>query len=221
MPIMRTLNRVLDPIKTKMRNIVSRGVLQSTNDKTKWQSAKVSLLNGEMIENVERAQEYGFTSRPLNGSEVLVVSVGGSRSHSIIIACDNRDHRMGDCEPGEVKIYTHEGDYIHFKENNEIEIKTKKLTIKAEDEINIETEKFTLEAEETDLGGSTQLNLNTPSLGMSDGKGGKTKAELSGDFKQDGSHTSTGDQVASGISQVEHTHDNVQAGNSQTGKPVK
>ncbi len=43
---------------------------------------------------------------------------------------------------------------------------------------------------------------------------------LIGDLNQTGSHTSTGDQVAGGVSQMNHPHDDVQPGSSLSGPPV-
>jgi phage baseplate assembly protein gpV len=42
---------------------------------------------------------------------------------------------------------------------------------------------------------------------------------LNGPVQVNGTITSTGDQTASGISQINHTHGGVQSGGSNTGKP--
>ena len=42
---------------------------------------------------------------------------------------------------------------------------------------------------------------------------------LRGNMTQTGSHTSTGDQVAGGISQINHTHTGVESGPDSTGRP--
>lgn len=41
----------------------------------------------------------------------------------------------------------------------------------------------------------------------------------SGDYNQTGSHTSSGDQIAGGISQMNHTHTGVETGSGNTGTP--
>lgn len=58
---------------------------------------------------------------------------------------------------------------------------------------------------------------DTPSLvfGNSDG----AVATMNADMQINGSVTSTGDQVAGGISQMQHTHTGVQTGSGNTGKP--
>ena len=57
---------------------------------------------------------------------------------------------------------------------------------------------------------------NTPALTMG-GKG--AVATMNADMRINGSVESTGDQVAGGISQMQHTHTGVQAGSGSTGKP--
>lgn len=50
--------------------------------------------------------------------------------------------------------------------------------------------------------------------------GGRATAAMKCDLNQDGTHTSTGDQVADSISQLHHLHKDVQPGTGNTGEPV-
>ena len=65
-------------------------------------------------------QHYGFTSRPLAGSEGIVLKDGNVVN---IIASDDRRYRLVVNE-GEVALYSDEGDKVHFKRGQEIEIKS-------------------------------------------------------------------------------------------------
>ena len=58
---------------------------------------------------------------------------------------------------------------------------------------------------------------HTPSLVFGDGEG--AVATMNADMQINGSVTSTGDQVAGSISQMQHTHTGVQTGSGNTGKP--
>jgi phage baseplate assembly protein V len=104
-------------------NMVSRFVLALANDATKMQAAQISILDSETRDDVERFQQYGFTSVPLPGAEGIVIFVGGARDHPLITNIDDRRHRMRNLEPGEVAIYTDEGDFIHIKRGGEIHVK--------------------------------------------------------------------------------------------------
>ena len=58
---------------------------------------------------------------------------------------------------------------------------------------------------------------HTPSLVFGDEEG--ASATMNANLSINGSVTSTGDQTAGGISQVNHTHTGVEPGGGSTGKP--
>jgi len=64
------------------------------------------------------------------------------------------------------------------------------------------------------------LDLAANAINMASLDGGKAKAKIVGDIEQDGSHTTTGDQVADGVSQRSHRHKDSQPGNGTTGVPA-
>jgi phage gp45-like len=73
---------------------------------------------GELIENREAFQHYGFSSRLLPGAECLVLREG---NHFLMIASDDRRYKIA-LENGEVVLYTDEGDKMHFKRGRKIDI---------------------------------------------------------------------------------------------------
>lgn len=76
--------------------------------------------SGEDFTDREYLQHYGFTSRPINGAEGLALVDGNT---VYLIASDDRTFRLAIAD-GEVALYTDEGDHIHFKRGNEIEIQS-------------------------------------------------------------------------------------------------
>lgn len=106
----------------KLRLMVSRALVNLVKDSAKLQELQISLLDGESRATAERFQQYGFTSVPQPGAEALAVAVGGSRSHMVVIAVDDRRYRLVGLESGEVAIYTDEGDHIHIKRGGTIAI---------------------------------------------------------------------------------------------------
>lgn len=117
------MRALIAPIARRVRLMVSRAVVQLINDGAKMQELQVLLLSDELRARVERFQNYGFTSVPLAGAEALVVSVGGSRSHPVAVAVDDRRYRKRDLQPGETAIYTDEGDYVLLKRGRVVEVK--------------------------------------------------------------------------------------------------
>lgn len=124
-------------LNTRTLNMIYRGVVERIDDAKGVQVVAVSGLDGEIKDNVERVQSYGHSSSPMPGSEVIVICPGGDRSAAVIVATDDRGSRMTGLNPGEVAVYTQEGDSIVLGVNNEITITTKRLIINAEETVTV------------------------------------------------------------------------------------
>jgi phage baseplate assembly protein V len=116
------LNRLLAPLRTRIANMVARAVVQMVNDEGQLQVLQLGVLDGETRDEVERFQNYGLTSVPLNGAEAVVLFVGGRRDHGLAVAVDDRRHRPIDLKPGEVCLYSKHGQRITLKDDGSITI---------------------------------------------------------------------------------------------------
>lgn len=118
----------------------------------------------ETIDNREYLQHYGYTSRPLEGAEIIIIREGG---HFVAVASDDRRYRIS-LEAGEVALYTDEGDKIHLKRGRIIEItggekiiaSTKVAEITAAESATVTTPELTVVA-------STKVTMTTPLLELS------------------------------------------------------
>ena len=119
---MSSLQRAMRPLVQRLHLMIGRAVVLLVNDATKMQSLQVSLLADEVREDVERFQNYGFTSHPHPGAEAVAACVAGSRDHVLVIAVDDRRYRLRSLAQGEVAIYTDEGDKIVLKRGGVIEV---------------------------------------------------------------------------------------------------
>jgi len=161
-------------------DLLVRGTVVLGDAVKKMQTLQMRLYAGEVKDGLEHFEPYGFTSNPLAGAEGLAAFLGGDRSHGVVLVVADRRYRIQSMAPGEVAIYTDEGDKIHFKRGRIIDIETQTLNIKA----------------------SVAVNFDTPQI------------------TQTGKIVSQGDQVAGGISQIQHVHGGVLPGNGQSGAPV-
>jgi phage baseplate assembly protein V len=161
-------------------NMLARGAVALGNSASKLQSLQLRLLAGEIKDNMEHLEPYGFTACPQAGAEALAAFIGGDRSHGVVIVVADRRFRLQGLKPGEVSLYTDEGDFIHFKRDRVIEVETMTLKVKAH----------------------TAVEFDTPLI------------------KTTGRIESQGDQVAAGVSQIEHSHGGVQRGTDQSGPPL-
>ncbi|MCE4053473.1 phage baseplate assembly protein V [Pseudomonas sp. Au-Pse12] len=163
-----------------LTRLLARGTVVLANSANKLQSLQMRLTAGEVNDDMEHFEPYGFTSNPLAGAEGIATFLGGDRSHAVVLVVADRRYRLKALAAGEVAIYTDEGDKIHFKRGRIIDIDTATLNIRA----------------------SSGVNIDTPTL------------------TQSGKIVSQGDQIAAGISQINHVHSGVQPGPGQTGVPV-
>lgn len=83
----------------------------------------------ETFTDREFMQHYGFSSRPIEGAEGIILNEG---NHIVMVASEDRRYRIS-VEAGEVALYSDEGDSVHLKRNREIHIKGgKKVRIESE-----------------------------------------------------------------------------------------
>ena len=163
-----------------LKSMMARGTVVLAAAGKLMQTLQVRLTAGELKDGVEHFEPYGLTSNPLPGAEVLTMFLGGDRSHAVVLVAADRRYRIQELEPGEVVIYTDEGDRIHFKRGRIIDIETGTLNIRA----------------------SVSVNFETPTI------------------TQTGQIISDGDQLAGGISQINHVHTSTQPGSGQSGAPA-
>jgi phage baseplate assembly protein V len=139
----RLVRKMMAPLSRKVENMVARGVIRLVDDNLKTQTAQVDLLADETSESVERLQQYGFTSVPKNGTQCVVVFVGGRRSHGVIVATDAAGERLNDLDDGDVALYSSGANLIHLMDNGDllisapdghVRIEGKTVTIHADDE---------------------------------------------------------------------------------------
>lgn len=103
-------------------NFIARGTLALVNAGRKLQALQVRLTAGELKGGVEHFEPYGFTSNPLAGAEALLTFVGGDRSHCVAAVVTDRRYRPVGLSPGEVCLFTDEGDEIRLKRGRIISI---------------------------------------------------------------------------------------------------
>jgi len=217
----------------------TRVVLVRTDDEKKMQTHQVKSLAGEVLEDVEYFQPYGFTSRPPRGSEAIAFPVGGDRGHMVILASSDRGVRKKNLEEAEVGFYHQNGDYIYLKDGNKLETQTKEFTTNAEDKAVTNTKEFEANAEQTaKVKGGQRVEVTAPDIGLAgdlsvtgqDGGPGQTtitgnvkiigSLAVTGQLTVDGDIKAGGDVVAGGVSLRGHTHTGVEPGGGVSGPPV-
>lgn len=162
--ILSIIKKVLEPLALNLRLIVSRALLDSVNDSPGVQVVKVQLLAGE-VQEMERMQNFGFTSVPTKGSEGVAVFIGGDREHGVCIAMENRDKRLKNLTAGQSAQYDESGAKVWLKNDGSIDVQASsntKIQLKNDGTIDLVTQsKINVLAPMVDLGsGAKEPVLN-------------------------------------------------------------
>ncbi|MBC3494318.1 phage baseplate assembly protein V [Pseudomonas taiwanensis] len=165
---------------TLLTRMIARGTVALASAGSMLQTLQMRLTAGEVKDDLEHFEPYGFTSHPKPGAEGIALFLGGDRSHGVVVCVSDRRFRLKELKPGEVALYTDEGDTFVFKRDRVVELETMTLKVKA----------------------GIGVEFDTPLI--------KTTGRIESD----------GDQVAAGISQVEHVHDGISRGDAQSNKPL-
>lgn len=109
------MNKLLDPVRRRVRLMITRAVLSAISDGAGIQMVQVKLLDSEVRDGVERFQNYGYTSVPKAGAEGVMACVSGNRDHGVVIVMDDRRYRLKGLQSGEVAMYDDLDQVVHFK----------------------------------------------------------------------------------------------------------
>ncbi len=112
--MIEAFRKLIAPIQRRVALMVGRAVIRLIDDSLKCQVVQIDALAGETLSNVERFQQYGYTSVPQSGAEAVFVCVAGNRSHPIVIAVEDRRYRLKGLQAGEVALYDDLGHIIRL-----------------------------------------------------------------------------------------------------------
>jgi len=127
MATLERIQRLFDPLVRRVALLAGRGIVRLVKDSTLLQELQLSILAGETAADVERFQEYGFTSvpkrpNPDGQAEAVVLHLGGGRDHAVVVAVDDRRYRLKALAEGEVALYDDLGTKVHLKRGGELQL---------------------------------------------------------------------------------------------------
>lgn len=175
------------------------------------QKIQVEGLEGETVQDLEHAENFGFTSHPPAGSDCVVVPLGGKTSHGIIVTTTNGAYRITGLAEGETAVYNADGAKMVLKKGRVIDIDCETLNIKAPGGVNITANNVKCSAQVTAEG---QINGNG-GMAVQGGRG----ASFTGDVKLVGDVTTTGKLMNNGKN-VGSDHKHTETNGSETGEVV-
>jgi hypothetical protein len=102
------LRRFMAAVTTRLLLTLARSLVRVVEESDGVQVIQVNVLAGELLENIQNPQHYGFASRMRPGNEALLAFLAGDRSHGYAICDGDRRYRPQDLEEGEVALFTDE-----------------------------------------------------------------------------------------------------------------
>ncbi|KVF26294.1 hypothetical protein WJ07_08575 [Burkholderia vietnamiensis] len=107
------------------------------NSASKMQTLQTRLMAGGVKDGVEHFEPYGFTSHPMDGAEAIVGFLGGDSSHGVALVVADRRFRPLNLKPGEVAIFTNEGDSLILRNGRIAELTTGTFRVNASEKIEL------------------------------------------------------------------------------------
>ncbi|STZ75574.1 phage baseplate assembly protein V [Bergeriella denitrificans] len=160
------------------------------------QRVQLSALADETLQDVEHLQQFGFTSHPPEGTEAVIIPLGGATSHGVIVATEHGNYRVKGLAGGEVAVYDQSGSSITLKQGRLIKIDCDKLEIAAPGGVKIDAPNVQCTAQLTAQG---QINGNG-GMAVQGGSGAKFTGaiEHTGDFANKGKISNNGVDIGAG-----------------------
>ncbi|PWK30850.1 phage baseplate assembly protein V [Pseudomonas sp. OV226] len=103
----------------------SWGRVTFADDSKTAQLLQVKLNDSETRDATPRIAEFGFTSMPPNGSDVLIVFMGGDRSKGVVVATGHQASRPAGLTSGESMVYDLWGKSVYLTKDGGIVVEAK------------------------------------------------------------------------------------------------
>lgn len=181
----RRLEHATRPMRQRLSNLAARAKLLRVDDSIAVQRVQIEALLGEARDLLERVQQYGLTSVPLEGAHpVVLLCPQGDRTQALAIAVDDVRHRPTGGGAGDVVLYDNRG--------NQIRLKNGVIEIVAVADLHVQvTAQATVEAASVEVSTSEDISIS---------------------ISQDASVTISGDAVIACNGQIQIQSDDLQLG---------
>ena len=114
------MGKLLAPLYRKISLLISRGAVKKVDDSLNCQNLQLELTDDELHDEIEHIQPYGYTSYPKTDAEVVFVSVGGQRSHGLVLSVADRRYRPKNMAEGDVCLHGTKGERVYIEDAGDI-----------------------------------------------------------------------------------------------------
>lgn len=114
MDTFRALQRLMAPIITRIRRVCLGAIIRRVDDGGDLQRMQVESIGHSVYDNVEKFEQFGFTSNPPLGLDAIIVERCGKH---IIVAIGDRKYRIKNLGSGDTAIYDAHNQTIILNKN--------------------------------------------------------------------------------------------------------
>ena len=107
-----------------VRNMVRRGTLTSVDDGGSQQTIKARGIGSETFEDCYRPQGHGVSSVPPEGSEGVLLALGGRTDRTLMLGFEHKDSRPTGQKPGWTTLYDDKGNVVSMVGKDGIKVKS-------------------------------------------------------------------------------------------------
>lgn len=108
---------------TRVAMLFGRGRITGiVDDSGSVQVMQVQKSGLEVADDQYRIAEFGFTSNPPVGSDVLSLHVAGDRTAGAVIGTNHQPSRPKGLQPGETMLYSQDGKYVYMTASGGISV---------------------------------------------------------------------------------------------------
>ena len=125
MSLFSDVKRITDPLRKKVFLLVGRGRTTASNSSEGTPRVQGEFLDGEVISDIERIEDYGLATNPEADSQMVCLFIDGNREQGLVVRAHDRRYRPTDLKSGEVALYHKTGTRILLKDNGDVEIDCK------------------------------------------------------------------------------------------------
>jgi phage baseplate assembly protein V len=134
MSLFQDVQRIIGSLRSKVFLLAGRGTLKTTDAAKNTAKVQGEFLKDEIISDIEKMEDYGFSSYPEEGAQIVAIFVDGNREQGLSIKTHDRRYRPTDLQPGEACMYHKSGSRITMKADGSIEAdSTVGITLKTGD----------------------------------------------------------------------------------------
>lgn len=162
---MNDAHGVMQRLWRRVQLVTGWGRVSFSDDSQSAQLLQIKLNDSETRDGTPRIAEFGFTSRPPDESDVVLVFLGGDRSKGVVVATGHQASRPRGLARGESMLYDLWGKSIHLTADGGIVIEAQGTPVTVNN------------ATVVTINASEKVQLNTPLLRVTglNGVGGVVK----------------------------------------------